>query len=333
METVVNSQKPDIQGVYFDIRNIPDIEIIERELYNVLSDSKGFIREMCSYILSAGGKRLRPLLVLYSGYTFSGCNKKLIQAAAAAELIHMASLVHDDIIDDSGLRHNRLSVYKKWGSLFSVLCGDYLFAKAFGILASNRLIESMDLMVEAIQSMCRGEIIQAGLRYKYDIGIDEYFELIFCKSAILISNCCKSGAVVAGADDIKVKAIGEYGLFIGTAFQIIDDILDISGDTSVLGKPIGEDLKQGNLTLPVIYLLQDKKYRMQIKTHIVNRDFTPQVIDDIKEMLNESGSIQMAFNTAKTYITRAKESLELLPRSDYTRFLQDLADKLQHRMN
>jgi len=147
---------------------------IEAELYNVLSDSRGAIRDMCFHMLTSGGKRIRPVLVFYGGLMFSGPTDELVYAAVAAELIHMASLVHDDIIDNSFLRRGRPSLNKIWGNHFAVLCGDYLFAKAFEIMARKKLIKCMDYMVEAIENMCQGEIIKAESRFKTDAGIDDY---------------------------------------------------------------------------------------------------------------------------------------------------------------
>ena len=215
------------QSVKFDAEQIPGIEAIEIELYNSLSGSQGTMREMCSHILNAGGKRIRPLLVLHSGLGFGTMSNHLVKAAVAAELIHMASLVHDDIIDNSSLRRSRPSINKIWGNQFAVLCGDYLFSKAFGIMSSNRLMRSMDLMVEAIQNMCEGEIVQAGERFNPLISQERYYEIIGMKTAIFLSCCCKSGAAISGATKLQVHMMGEYGLHLGYAFQIIDDILDI----------------------------------------------------------------------------------------------------------
>jgi len=309
------------------------IEKVETELYNELSDSKGPIREMCSHILNAGGKRLRPLLVLYCGMLFSDPGEMLIKAAAAAELIHMASLVHDDIIDNSMLRRNRPSLNCIWGNNFSVLCGDYLFAKAFGILSRNRLLRSMDLMVEAIQNMCYGEILQAEDRFRQDIDADAYYNRITKKTAVFISCCCKSGACIGGGSDIQVDIIGEYGLNLGLAFQIIDDVLDFCGRSDIMGKPKFEDLSQGNITMPVIFLLANGKYGNWMREIIRQRDFSEHVMDQVYRALLESGAIGDCMKLAEFHIEKAKRCLKGLPNSPKKELLYDMADTLKTRKN
>lgn len=333
MNTIQQAPGSDLLTTRFDVTRNPDLELIEGELFNVLSDSKGAIREMCSHILNAGGKRIRPILVLYSGLMFSNPTRDLINAAIAAELIHMASLVHDDIIDKSYLRRNRPSVNNIWGNTYAVLCGDYLFAKAFGILSDHKLSGCMSYMVEAIQNMCHGEIFQAGDRFDCRTNLDKYYDRISMKTAIFLACCCKSGAHAAGADELYVKIMGEYGLNLGLAFQIIDDILDFCGDSKVMGKAKREDLRQGNVTIPVIFLMGDEKYGSRVKEIISGGEITEKDIDEVVQMLNESGSIVKSYNEAKAYIDKARNSLGLLPESKYRTILSEMTDMLQTRAN
>ncbi|HHW47789.1 MAG TPA: polyprenyl synthetase family protein [Clostridiaceae bacterium] len=307
------------------------IEKIETELCNELSDSKGPIREMCNHILNSGGKRLRPLLVLYSGMLFSDPCEKLIKAAAAAELIHMASLVHDDVIDNSMLRRNHPSVNCIWGNNFSVLCGDYLFAKAFGILSRYRLIRSMDFMVEAIQNMCHGEILQAEDRFCQEIDTNTYYDRIAKKTAIFLSCCCKSGACVGGGNSVEIDIMGEYGLNIGLAFQIIDDVLDFCGNPDIMGKPKQEDLSQGNITIPVIFLLTSEKYGSWMREIVRRRDFSEHVLNQVYCALLESGAIDDCMKLAESHIEKAKQCLKYLPDSPHKELLYELADALKTR--
>ncbi|MCX7923776.1 MAG: polyprenyl synthetase family protein [Clostridia bacterium] len=333
MEILQQESKIGFQSLRFDIKRIPDTEVIERGLYNSLADSTGAIREMCSHILNAGGKRVRPLLVLYSGLVFSEVNEELIHASVAAELIHMASLVHDDIIDHADIRRNRPSINKIWGNQFAVLCGDYLFAKAFGSLAGNRLIKSMDFMVEAIENMCHGEILQADDKFNYGVTLKKYYERIAKKTAIFLKCCCKSGAAAVGAGEVEVHILGQYGLNLGYAFQIIDDIMDFCGNCETMGKPKYEDLSQGNITLPVILLLNDKRYGDWVRAMIINRDFNDVTTGELINVMNESGSIGRSFKIALSHIQKAKYYLRLLPQSQSTMFLDSLADMLQARVN
>jgi heptaprenyl diphosphate synthase len=333
LKVLTKDTEQNLHSLKFDITKVPEIELIEIELFNALADSKGVIREMCSHILNAGGKRIRPLLVLYSGLIFSRLSKELIDAAVAAELIHMASLVHDDIIDKSFLRRNKPSVNKVWGNHFAVLCGDYLFAKSFGILSSNKLINSMGYMVEAIQNMCQGEIVQAGDKFNLDVTLEEYYARIAMKTAVLLSNCCKSGACIRGADKAQIETIGEYGLELGYAFQIVDDILDFRGDIRVMGKPKSEDLRQGIITLPIILLMSKASFGKRLKELLAEGKYTENKMQDIFALLNESGAINEAFDIAASHISRAQEALGKLPQSQHTEFLYGMAQLLQARMN
>lgn len=333
MRTFSYDLKPDFKSLLFDNRKIPVAENIEIELFNALADSKGVIREMCSHILNAGGKRIRPLLVLYSGMIFGEPTKELIETAVAAELIHMASLVHDDIIDESTVRRNQPSINKIWGNHYAVLCGDYLFAKAFGILAENRHIYGIDLMGHAIQNMCYGEILQADDKFNNDVSIEAYYERISKKTAIFLECCCKSGAFIAGASELQVQIIGEYGLNLGLSFQIIDDILDFCGDVNIMGKPKCEDLSQGNITLPVILMLKDEKHRQSIMQIFQKKEFSKQVIDNIVAILQETGAIKKSFEIALSHIEKSKHCLSLLPESKYISQLHKITDMLAARMN
>lgn len=323
-----------MQSLKFDITGFSEYEAIEKELYTILADSEGAIRDMCNHILSAGGKRIRPLLVIYSGNLFSYRNSDdLLKAAVAAELIHMASLVHDDIIDNSAFRRSKPSVNKVWGNHYAVLCGDYLFAKAFGLLSDKRIMNSMKYMVEAIQSMCHGEVLQASERYMTNTSLDMYYNKIAKKTAVFLECCCKSGAVVAGAEEKQIELSALFGINLGYAFQIIDDILDFCGNSEVMGKPICEDLMQGNLTLPVILLMNLEGYSDWVRQLIHRRDFSEENINEVKLALEETGIIKKSFEIAEYHIEKAKQALGLLPKSDYTDLLFSLTDMLQVRAN
>lgn len=318
----------DIKTVLDFGRNTSELELVEMELISSLSDSRGTVREISSHILNAGGKRLRPLLVLYSGMLFSDSTQCLIKAAAAAELIHMASLVHDDIIDCSPLRRNKPSVNKVWGNYFAVLGGDYLFAKAFGILSSSRLNKSMDYMVEAIRNMCHGEIYQAEDRFNCDASLERYYEKIAMKTAVFLKCCCESGAAVSGAGKDETELLGGYGINLGLAFQIIDDLLDFKGCVESMGKPRFEDLRQGNITLPVILLLRHDMYGSWVRGLIEGKNFDEGVMEEVCSVLKETGIIERCVETAFSHIEKAKQSLSSIPDSFHKESLLNLADCL-----
>jgi heptaprenyl diphosphate synthase len=322
---------PEENEVQFRNEEFPNIQIINDELERILADSQGVIREMCVHLLTAGGKRIRPLLVLHSGLIFSSLKPDLLYAAVAVELVHMASLVHDDIIDESNLRRNSPSVNKVWGNHAAVLGGDYLFAKAFSVLAENNLIRNLNLTVQAIQEMCHGEIIQAAEKFNPDLNLESYYKRIAKKTAILLQCACKSGAIVGGADETQIALLGEYGLHMGYAFQIGDDILDFYGDAVIMGKPKQEDLIQGNLTLPVILLLNHPQYREWIRGIVINKQFDDENLKRVAQILKESGIIRKSFEIAVSHIDKAKRNLDSLPKSQSRKYLEDLADQLTAR--
>ncbi len=325
------------------------IELLDRELFKTLADSKGKIRDMCFHLLNAGGKRVRPLLVLYSGLAIRSAASEynicparstanfndplltegLVQASVAAELIHMASLVHDDIIDNSDMRRNRDSINKVWGRHFAVLGGDYLFAKAFGILSGSRLINSMGYMVEAIQNMCQGEIEQADNLFDCNISMENYNDRIAKKTAIFIDCCCRSGAAAVGGEESNIKTLGNFGYNLGMAYQIVDDILDFLGNPDVTGKPKSEDLRNGIITLPVILLLNHERYGEWLRDVIKKREMTEQVICKITEALKETGAIRKAYSIALAHIQEAVASLDSLPHSQYLGFLHEITSNLE----
>jgi len=328
------------QDINADINNIrhktevfPEIEKIECELHNALSDSQGAISQMCSHMAGSGGKRIRPLLVLYCGLVFSNRSESLEKAAVAAELIHMATLAHDDIIDDSQMRRGKPTLNTVWGNHSSVLCGDYLFAKAFGILSENRLYKSLSLMIEAIDCMCNGEIQQAENRFNINMNLEIYYEQITRKTAKFLECCCKSGASIANADELQTAAIGKYGLNLGLAFQIIDDILDYRGNEDIMGKPKGEDLRQGIITLPLILLQSSEKYRTAAHDIINRKTICERDYAILGDLLVNTGSIEQSHKIALSHIDKALLCLKVLPDTPYRDALSNLAEMLRFRDN
>lgn len=308
-----------------------ELLFVEDQLELVLNKADGLIRQTCVSLLQSGGKRIRPLLTLYSGMCFAPLNPLMIQAAVAAELIHMASLIHDDVIDESATRRGKPTVNALYGNHAAILTGDYLFAEAFNILSTHQLLSSMTYLVEAIQAMCHGEVNQANEQFSSLVGTQDYFSRIAKKTGILLVACCQSGAILAGALADEIAQMREYGLNVGYAYQITDDILDISGDTGTLGKPVGTDLINGNITLPLLYLLENPIYGNWLREILTTRKVTQVDLHSIKEALICSGCIEQAYATATKCIDNAKSSLITIPSSPYKSTLLDLADSILPR--
>ncbi|HVJ48043.1 polyprenyl synthetase family protein [Desulfitobacterium sp.] len=311
---------------------LPELLIVEEQLKRTVEKAQGMIRESCTQLLSSGGKRLRPLLTLHSAMCFGPLNTATLQAAVAAELIHMASLIHDDVIDHSELRRGQPTINFQQGNLNAVLTGDYLFAEAFQLLSAHQLLDSMKYLVEAIQSMCIGEVAQADHQFDISITVNDYFERIAQKTGILLAGSCRSGAVTAGASQGDIERLGTFGMYLGYAYQIIDDLLDFTGNPEQTGKPVAADLNNGNLTLPIIYLLKNPLYGPWAREIIQDKP-TPQNMSKIIQALFSSKALDQAFSTALTCVESALSYLEKIPDCPSKTLLTKLAYTVVYRQN
>lgn len=317
-----------------DIENLCDvaeaIKIIENRLLSIVEESDDFIKALLTKFLLSG-KKIRPKLVLLSGLCFSAINDDMINSAVVAEVIHTASLIHDDIIDKSDYRRNMPTINSLFGNHVAVLAGDFLFAKAFELLSKHKLYKQMEYIVTAIQELCAGEMLQAHDLFNIKVSEDHYIERISKKTASLLSACCKAGAQSGNASGGEIKKLGEYGIFIGYAFQIIDDLLDITGKKEIVGKPLSQDIEQGNLTLPFIYLFQNPqikdKYMIKLKDKTITKDIKLELMND----LEQSGIIAEVYRKATHFAQKAKETLDGIPDSIYKAMLMHLPDEVLRR--
>lgn len=309
----------------------PDLLIVEDKLQDSFRGADGIIKETCSKLLSSGGKRLRPLLTLQSAQCFGPLNTSTIQAAVAAELIHMASLIHDDVIDRSDLRRGIPTTNSEHGNLIAVLTGDYVFAEAFHILSSEHLQSSMSYLVEAIKSMCDGEVQQAADRFNLSIDRNDYFKRITQKTGVLLASCCQSGAATAGATHEEIQHLRDYGLNLGYAYQIIDDILDITGDSQITGKPVASDLINGYITLPVICLLENPLYGPWAREILQKKELRSNDVQKIIQALISSEALDEAFACALHCAQSAIRSLDQISASPAKTFLTDLTHTVLYR--
>jgi geranylgeranyl pyrophosphate synthase len=265
-----------------------------------------------AYLVTSGGKRLRPALVLLAGVSGRSPDKPaLIDAAAAIEMIHTATLIHDDIIDQSTTRRHLPTFHRRWGTERAVLTGDYLYAGAFTLLATVRHPEPIRLMATVCHQLSRGELLEVEARYRLDLTEREYFEIICDKTASLIAGCCRVGALLSGARGATMDRLAEFGFNIGMAFQIVDDCLDLTGDPHRLGKSIHADLDKGAVSLPIIYLTQalSQRARQRLFAPLRSRSTDPTFLAHVAAVAQASGSIAKALARAEGFISKAQEAI------------------------
>jgi heptaprenyl diphosphate synthase len=267
---------------------------------------------------------IRPRLVTLTSSLYPHNPDIVRDIAVAVEMIHMASLVHDDIIDHALMRRGRESVNGKWGNQAGVLTGDYLFASAFKLINYHGLLEIMDNITETIQIMCSGEIRQMAMAYNVYISEDDYYDKTFRKTACLFASSCKTGAMASSMPAEEIIIMEEFGQCLGYAYQIIDDVLDFVSDSSLLDKPVGSDLLQGNITLPVIYALQTD-YGPWLRTAIEGKKFNGPKMKKIINLLRDTGALDYSLNRSREFLNQGTELLHKLPDLPARKNLDDLA--------
>jgi len=268
------------------------------------------IKDIGKYLSKTHGKFFRPTLVLLSAKLGDGADmEKAVSVGVAIELIHAASLIHDDIIDEALLRRRQRTINSKWGNAVSVIAGDYLLARAFDIVSKIDEPKVMSVFSKTAARMCEGELAQLANAYNFDVTENDYLDIIKKKSAYLISDCCAVGGMLGRLSEEKISRLTAYGLYLGMAFQIIDDCLDLVGKESQLGKSVWQDMEKGKLTLPIIFLLKnaDRKNRMGIVELIASGGKSSHRI--LREKALSSGAISHSKSIASDYIKLAKKKL------------------------
>lgn len=308
-----------------------DLQVVEHEIKAIIKSHDPLLTETSMHLLNAGGKRLRPAFALLAGKFYSNEIKDLLPLAVALELIHMASLVHDDVVDDSLTRRGNPTVKANWGNRISMHTGDYLFAKSLVLIAQYENPLLSRILAKTSVMMCEGEIHQISTSYSINQSWRDYFYRIKRKTALLIAASCQLGALAMGAPEEEHKKIRRYGHNIGMAFQITDDILDMVADQKVLGKPIGSDLRQGILTMPAIYALEKSTKRERLRQLVEIREKSDEQINEAVEIIKEAGGIDVAFDATKRYIEKAKKSLIGLPDKPVKGTFYQIADFISIR--
>ncbi|HEY8911357.1 MAG TPA: polyprenyl synthetase family protein [Desulfosporosinus sp.] len=308
-----------------------DLQRVEKELTKFVETDYPILQDSAVHLLAAGGKRLRPAFTLLAGKFYGYSLEKLIPVAMALELIHMSSLVHDDVVDASMTRRGRPTVKANWGNIVSVETGDYLFAKSLVLIAKIDHPEVSRILAEISVEMCQGEIQQIKSSFDVEQNLKQYYYRIKRKTALLISACCRLGALVSGAPRRQIWALGAYGHSLGMAFQIVDDVLDITAKASEFGKPVGGDLHQGIMTLPMILALQMSQEPTRLKNLLGKMDKTDDEVSEAIQLINSTGAIDKSMQMVDLYIEKAKKHLQELPKVPTRKALEELAEFIRVR--
>lgn len=304
----------------------PDMSAVNQVIRAQLHSEVPLVNQISEYIISAGGKRIRPTLVLLVANTFAYAGKHHYDLAAIVEFIHTATLLHDDVVDESSLRRGRQTANALFGNAASVLVGDFLYSRAFQMMVSIDSMRIMQILADATNVIAEGEVLQLLNMHDPDVTEARYLEVIRSKTAKLFEAAGEIGALIAGASNDDIQRAGEYGRCLGTAFQLVDDVLDYSGNSQEIGKNVGDDLREGKPTLPLIYLM---KYGTESQKNLVRRcieEGDETKFDAILNAINESGALDYARSAALKAAKAAQSAIENFPDNEYRRTLQNLAD-------
>ena len=307
-----------------------DLAKVEDSLRSVSKVDASWLSEMLDYSLSGGGKRIRPALTLLAGKFYDYNLDYLLPMAAAVELMHTATLVHDDAIDKSLVRRGRPTINNVWDEEKAVLLGDYLFAKAGEFATNTQNLQVVRLFTQTLGTISSGELNQAFSAFNLEQTRQHYFQRISSKTASLFSLATESGAILSQAPEKSVKELKEYGYNLGIAFQIVDDILDFIGTEEEIGKPVGSDLAQGTLTLPAMLIMERYPEDNPVKRLLQNEDKQENIRLAI-ELVHNSSIVQECYKVASDYRSKAYQNLKLLPDNASRRALVALADYIISR--
>jgi octaprenyl-diphosphate synthase len=299
-----------------------DLAAIEREFGRDTVSGVEAITEIGEYLRGGGGKRIRPALLLLSSKLFNYEGRGAVRLGAVVEIIHTATLVHDDIIDEAKIRRGRPAANTQWGNSKCVLAGDWLYMQAFKVAVQERNFRILDTLIELTQQMVEGELLQME-KLGQLISLQEYFDLIYRKTACLFSVCMRMGGILGGASREHEDKLGQYGRDLGMAFQIVDDVLDLTASESVLGKPVASDLREGKVTMAVIHALDrcTPDETRKIETVLQDRAFNGVTHSDILSILNRYGSVEAANACAAQYAESARNAICQFPDSEIKRAL------------
>jgi octaprenyl-diphosphate synthase len=311
-----------------------DLAEVEKLLAERAASPVATIPDLSSYLISAGGKRLRPILTLASARAVGGRGSDAaVRLAAAVEFIHTATLLHDDVVDDSDLRRGKAAAKNLWGASASILVGDFLFARSFTLMVETRDLRILDILSRASCVIAEGEVRQLAALGRADLGIPEYMAIVEAKTAALFEAAARAGALTGCDDEAAADSMGEYGRRLGRAFQLVDDLLDYGGLTSVIGKSVGDDFREGKLTLPVIYAREaadarDRKFWDRV---MGEREQHESDLAHAIHLIRSSGAAERTLEAARVESAAAQSALARAARGAYHDELANLADYCVNR--
>lgn len=303
-----------------------DMEAVNTLIRKSLYSEVALVGELGNYLINSGGKRIRPALVLLSARACGYQGDMHHQVAAIIEFIHTATLLHDDVVDASNMRRGKQTANAIWGNEASVLVGDFVYSRAFEMMVKVESMRVMAILAHATNTIAEGEVMQLLNIHNADTTIEKYLDVIHCKTAKLFEAGSELGALLSGVDDEKIKAMATYGMHLGTAFQLVDDVLDYSSSSSELGKNIGDDLAEGKPTLPLIYAIQHgNEGQAAIVRHAIEEGGLDN-IEAVMDAIHSTGAISFTAQLAREEAQKARDALDIFEPSRYIDALLSLAD-------
>src|SRR5205814_1913103 len=312
----------------------PELQLVEQEFERQARSNIQVIAYIGEYLRRSGGKRVRPALTILSNHAVGGDggNQSSIRMATVMEFLHTATLVHDDVIDKAETRRNRASINSEFGNQTAVLMGDWLYMSAFETSLAERSLTILDILTAVTRKMTEGELLQLTLLGRTDISEEQYFDVIARRAAYLFSACCEIGAVLGGGDEEAQRMMRDYGMNLGPAFQLVDDLLDFTSSEDVLGKPAGADLLEGKVSLPMIFLLQrEPKWRAEAQRVIAEGSYENVSRASLLRALDETGALGLARERAIEYAEAARGALDGLSDSPYAHALSAIPSYIVER--
>jgi len=307
-----------------------DMQAVDDLITRRLQSNVVLVNQLSNYIINSGGKRLRPMLALLMARACGYQGEKHVDVAAIVEFIHTATLLHDDVVDESDMRRGKETANNVWGNQAAVLVGDFLYSRAFEMMVDVDQMRVMSIMAQTTNTIAEGEVLQLLNINDADTSEERYFEVIYSKTAKLFEATCQLGAVLAGLTKEQEKAVAQYGVHLGTAFQLVDDILDYIADSDEMGKNVGDDLAEGKPTLPLIFAMRTSTENNEIEDAVLVRSAIEEggleYIDDVMKIIEKTQALEYTIEAAKRETLLANQSLDNLPDNVFKTALIELAN-------